>query len=157
MSRIRIGHSIDIHNLVYAPNTYQKIGGCIFNTNYLIEAVSDGDVVLHAVSEAIIGALGLGDLGEHFSESNPKNSGLNSEKILNYAIDLLKTQGYRLVNLDLTIICEHIMFKDKKSEIKQYLISQLNCSNINVKATRYEDINNYQIACDATLLIESNF
>lgn len=154
---MRIGHSIDIHNLIHAPNALQKIGGCVFKTDFLIEAVSDGDVVLHAVSEAIIGALGLGDLGEHFSETNPKNSGLNSEKILNYAIELLKHEGYRLVNLDITILCEHIMFKDKKTEIKEYLIAKLDCLNINVKATRYEDPSNFQITCDATLLIESNF
>ncbi|MEG1010108.1 MAG: 2-C-methyl-D-erythritol 2,4-cyclodiphosphate synthase, partial [Clostridia bacterium] len=73
-----IGHSVDIHKLEYKVNTLQKLGGIEFLLNYEIVAHSDGDIILHSIAEAILGALGLEDLGHYFSDKDDNNKNLNS-------------------------------------------------------------------------------
>ncbi|GAA5414898.1 2-C-methyl-D-erythritol 2,4-cyclodiphosphate synthase [Ureaplasma ceti] len=148
----KIGNSIDNHNLV-PETTQQKLGGIIFETQYKVVAHSDGDVILHAVAESILGALGLGDLGEHFSDTDVKNKNLDSEIILEKALSLMDERGYMVSNLDLTVVCDLIMFKDKKSLIKAYLQTKLQTENINVKATRFEDKTLLKITCFCGVLL----
>ena len=150
---LRIGNSIDIHNLEFCENSKQKLGGCLFDTNWKVVAHSDGDVIFHALAESILGALGLGDLGEHFSDKDPKNKNLDSLKILDFAISQLKKGDWQIQNIDLTVICELIYFKDKKQQIKSFLQQYLNCEFINIKATRFEENDCKKIVCQSTILL----
>ena len=149
----KIGNSTDVHNLIYQPNSLQKLGGCEFRSDYVVQAHSDGDVILHALAESVLGALCLGDLGDHFGDKDPNNKNLNSIKILDYALEHMKQMNYQINNVDLTIICEKIFFKDKKKIIKDFLVNYLKCDFINIKATRFEEKENNKIVCQSTVLL----
>ncbi|MEG2993645.1 MAG: 2-C-methyl-D-erythritol 2,4-cyclodiphosphate synthase, partial [Bacilli bacterium] len=102
-----IGQSIDIHKLEYKVNTLQRLGGIEFILNYELIAHSDGDIILHSISEAILGALGLEDLGYYFSDKNQMNKNLNSLKILDFSLDQMRKRNMEINNVDLMIISEH--------------------------------------------------
>ena len=148
----RIGNSIDIHNLVKSDQM-QKLAGKLFLVGYKIIAHSDGDIILHAISEAILGALGLGDLGDYFSDNDDKNKNINSEIILDYALNKLKTYSYQIVNLDISIISELIYFKPIKNDLKLQICQLLNTDNVNIKATRFEK-ESFQIHCNCAILLK---
>lgn len=150
---LRIGNSIDIHNLTKENNCQQKLGGVLFEADYKIVAHSDGDVILHAVSESILGALCLGDLGEHFSDKDPNNKNLDSIKILEYALNKMNELNYEIVNIDLSVVTDLIMLADKKEKIKIFLQKYLGTKNINLKATRFEDKKILKIACFSNVLL----
>lgn len=148
----KIGNSIDIHNLIKSSNS-QKLGGISFALGYIIEAHSDGDIIFHAISEAILGALCLGDLGDFFSDKDVANKNMDSLNILTLAMNYLNKYGYKIQNLDLTIICENIVFNNKKVLIKENLIKILETDFINIKATRFEKQSN-QIQCNCAILLK---
>lgn len=152
MEKYLIGNAVDIHKLT-KNTTKQKIGGILVNSDFKVDAHSDGDVVFHAISEAILGALSLGDLGEYFSDKDSKNKDLDSLKILEFALNEMKNKEYRIVNVDITIICEYIYLKEWKPKIKTNLISLLKTSNVAIKATRWEENRPY-IQCNCVLLLE---
>ncbi|WP_239498722.1 2-C-methyl-D-erythritol 2,4-cyclodiphosphate synthase [Spiroplasma citri] len=104
---------------------------------YQVEAVSDGDILLHTISEAIIGALGLGDLGEWFDETNKK---INSQLILKKALTLMAEQNYQISNIDTTIIIDEPRLQKHKKAIKTNLqkLLQISAEKINLKATTTE-------------------
>ncbi len=132
---MRIGSSYDLHNLKVGTGFY--LGGIFIKCQYQIEAVSDGDILLHTISEAIIGALGLGDLGEWFDEKNKK---LNSQLILKKALTLMTEQNYQISNIDATIIIDEPQLRKHKKEIKTNLqkLLQITVEKINLKATTTE-------------------
>lgn len=132
---MRIGNSYDLHNLKVGAGFY--LGGIFISCQYQIEAVSDGDILLHTISEAIIGALGLGDLGEWFDETNKK---LNSQLILKKALTLMAEQNYKISNIDATIIIDEPNLQKHKNEIKTNLqkLLQITVEKINLKATTTE-------------------
>ena len=148
----RIGFSTDIHNLEVSDKP-QKLGSILYKLGYKVIAYSDGDIILHAISESILGALGLGDLGEHFSDSNKDNKNIDSLEILNYSLNKMKLLSYEIANIDITLICELIYMKLIKGEIRDKLSLLLNSSNINIKATRYEKECN-QIQCNCAILLK---
>ncbi len=145
-----IGQGIDQHKLVKKTNSTIVLGGVKIKSNYKIVAHSDGDVVLHSLSNAVLGCVQGGDIGEHFKDTDPKNKNLNSSKILKFC--LKKLNKAKIVNVDLTIQCEDIILKDLKKQIKQNLTKLLNCKNVNVKATRFEQKSDL-IACYSIVLI----
>jgi len=132
---MRIGNSYDLHNLKVGTGFY--LGGIFIQCQYQIEAVSDGDILLHTISEAIIGALGLGDLGEWFDETNKK---LNSQLILKKALTLMTEQNYQISNIDATIIIDAPHLQKHKKAIKTNLqkLLQITAEKINLKATTTE-------------------
>lgn len=148
-----IGHSTDIHKLSKQErNINQKIGGINIETTYKIVAHSDGDIVYHAIAESILGALSLDDIGTYFSDTDKSNKNMESKIILDHSLKLMNDNGYQINNIDLLIICEHIIFKNYKQLIKDNLISILNTNKISVKATRYEEDKN-MIQCNVTVLL----
>lgn len=148
----KIGYATDIHNLTNS-NLNQKFGGLNFKVGYKIVAHSDGDIILHAIAEAIIGALGLGDLGDYFPDNDSNNKGLDSLNIVKFSFDLLKQYNFEIVNIDLTIVCEKIIFKHIKKDIKDNLCKLLSNNFINLKATRFE-IDSNQIQCNCAILLK---
>ena len=100
----RIGHSVDIHRLVEGRKLF--LGG-IEIPHYLgLLGHSDADVLLHAIAESIIGALGLGDLGTFFPDNDPKYKGIDSKILLNEIVELMFNKGYEVNNVDCLLILE---------------------------------------------------
>lgn len=151
---IKIGQGIDIHNLI-RKQTHQKLGGVCFLLDYKIEAHSDGDIILHSISSAIAGALALKDLGSYFPDNKKETKNMDSLMILDFYLNLMKKEKYFISNLDITIICEKIIFKDLKDEIVLFLSEKLKTKNISLKATRYEKDCN-QIQCNSIILLQKN-
>ena len=149
-----IGQAKDIHKLKKCSSNQKiKLGGFEFLSNYKIIAHSDGDLVLHAISNAILGSVQKFDIGEYFSDKDQKNKNINSINILNFALEELKKQKMQLVNIDMTIICENIMLSEYKASIIKSLQQLTKCKKINVKATRYESESDF-IECDVVLLVK---
>lgn len=133
-----IGQAKDIHKLKLAKSKV-TLGGFSFMSDYQAVAVSDGDLVLHAIANAILGASQSGDIGMYFPDSNPVNRGLDSKKILTKAITIANKKGYSFVNCDLTIICDKIMIDPIRNNICNSLYKLLKSKHVNVKATRFEE------------------
>ncbi|WP_424526777.1 2-C-methyl-D-erythritol 2,4-cyclodiphosphate synthase [Spiroplasma endosymbiont of Glossina fuscipes fuscipes] len=147
---MRVGNSYDLHNLKAGTGFF--LGGIFILCQYQVDAVSDGDILLHTISEAIIGALGFGDLGDWFDETN-KN--INSQVILEQALTLMVNQNYQIVNIDTTIIVDEPKLKAYKTAIKMNLkhLLQLEDKNINIKATTTEKNFSNIIQSYTTLLL----
>jgi 2-C-methyl-D-erythritol 2,4-cyclodiphosphate synthase len=137
---IKIGHSHDTHRLV--EGRLLVLGGVTIPYPLGLLGHSDADVVFHVVSEAIIGALGLGDLGTHFSDTDIKYANIGSDYFVKQAKQMMDEQGYTLGNLDVTIYLEEPNLKYYKEEMKQNIAKLLGASSnqVNVKATRGEGL-----------------
>jgi 2-C-methyl-D-erythritol 2,4-cyclodiphosphate synthase len=127
----RIGHGYDLHRL--QPGGRLLLAGIEVSTEFSPIAHSDGDVVLHALVDALLGALGLGDIGEHFPDTDPKWKNAPSRQFLEHAYNLAKSRGYTLVNADVTILAERPKIKPFKPQMIETL-QQLLGGQINVKA-----------------------
>ncbi|MDE5949399.1 MAG: 2-C-methyl-D-erythritol 2,4-cyclodiphosphate synthase [Malacoplasma sp.] len=137
MSNFLIGNGIDIHKIIKS-NKPQKLGGLTFNLGYEIIAHSDGDIIFHSLSSAILGALSLDDLGTYFPDTDLKNKNLNSLVILEKAMQSLNEFGFQIVNVDITLISDFIFLKEIKNEIKKNLEKLLK-TKISLKGTRFEE------------------
>jgi 2-C-methyl-D-erythritol 2,4-cyclodiphosphate synthase len=135
----RIGHGYDIHRLT-AGGTLM-LGGVAVAEGVSAVAHSDGDVVIHALVDAILGALGNGDIGEHFPDSDPAWKDAASVRFLEHAVKLARGDGFRLVNADVTILAERPKLKNFKAKMVAALSDSLG-GPVNVKAGTNED-------CDA--------
>ena len=150
MTNFLIGNGIDIHKIIKS-NKPQKLGGLTFNLGYEIIAHSDGDIIFHSLSSAILGALSLDDLGTYFPDTDLKNKNLNSLVILEKTMQLLDKFGFQIVNVDITLISDFIFLKEIKNEIKQNLEKLLK-TKISLKGTRFEE-NAEKIQVNTVLLL----
>lgn len=135
---LRIGQSIDIHQLVEGRDLI--IGGVKIDYDKGLLGHSDADVLLHAIIESIIGALGLGDIGKHFPDNDPKYKGISSMILLEHCFRLMDEQRYEINNLDSIILCEQPKMAPYIQKMKENVAKTLHCdvSQINIKATRGE-------------------
>lgn len=136
----RIGQSIDIHQLVEGRDLY--IGGVKIDHDKGLLGHSDADVLLHAIIESIIGALGLGDIGKHFPDTDPQYKGISSMVLLEHCYQLMNQEGYEINNLDSIIMCEVPKMAPHIQKMRENVASKLHCdvSQINIKATRGEKL-----------------
>ncbi len=154
----RIGHSFDLHRLEEGRKLI--LGGIEILHNKGLVGHSDADVLLHAISEAMFGALALGDLGTHFPDTDPQNKDLDSKIILQRAYEIIKSKGYSIVNIDSTIYAEMPKLNPHIKEITTNIarLLHINADQISVKATTYEGIeaigNEEAMAADATIMLE---
>ncbi|NUX01604.1 2-C-methyl-D-erythritol 2,4-cyclodiphosphate synthase [Wolbachia endosymbiont of Madathamugadia hiepei] len=162
--KYRVGAGYDIHKFVKAQNkaeNFIKICGVEIEHNMAIEAHSDGDVVIHAVVDAILGALGYGDIGEHFPPSSAEWKDCDSSCFLSFATTKAKEKGYRVSNLDITIVCEEPKISPYKAEMKKSISRTLEIDGefVNIKATTTEKLGsigrNEGIAAHASVLLTS--
>lgn len=123
MSEIRTGLGWDVHRL--APGQRLVLGGVEVPSDLGLEGHSDADVLSHAVTDAILGAAALGDIGMHFPDSDPRWKGCDSLVFLRHARDLAEAQGYRVVNVDATVILERPKLKDYRQPIRDRLAQTL--------------------------------
>lgn len=123
MSEIRTGLGWDVHRI--APGRRLILGGVTVPGDFGLEGHSDADVLAHAVTDAILGAAALGDIGMHFPDTDPRWKGCDSMVFLRHAKDLAEAQGYHLVNVDSTVILEKPKLKDYRQAIRQRLAETL--------------------------------
>ncbi len=156
---IRIGHSWDTHRLVEGRKLI--LGGVLFeNTDKGLLGHSDADCLLHAISEALLGSLALGDLGDFYPDNKDYTLNMDSKIILKECYDRVKEKGYHLVNCDCIIYSEKIKISPYKEKIRESIAKLLNTdiTNISVKATTWEKMGfvgrEEGIACEAVVLVE---
>ena len=135
---MRVGHGFDVHR--FTAGDYVVIGGVKIPFVKGIEAHSDGDVVIHALCDALLGACALGDIGRHFPDSDPKFKSRDSRFFLKSVGKLIYDNGYELINLDCTVVCEKPKISPYISVMRENLASDLNVSleQVSVKATTTE-------------------
>ncbi|MBR4486562.1 2-C-methyl-D-erythritol 2,4-cyclodiphosphate synthase [bacterium] len=150
--KYRIGNSIDHHNLI-RENGVLVLGGRKFNSNYIVEAHSDGDVFYHTIANAILNALGYDDIGTYFSDKDEKNKGLDSFVILQFALEKMKLSNYKINNLSIVFESDYIILRNIKPEILRNLKKVLNCNDVSIHGTRTEQKLKLISACATILLI----
>ena len=157
---IKVGQGFDVHQLVNGRKCI--IGGVDIPFSKGLEGHSDADVLLHAISDAILGAAGLGDIGKHFPNTDPLIKDINSREILKKVILLIQHKKYSIVNIDATVICELPKLAPYIDQIKKNIAldCNINIDQINLKATTTETLGftgrGEGIAAQAICLIESN-
>ncbi len=137
---MRIGQSTDIHRLVEGRELV--IGGVKIPHDKGLLGHSDADVLLHAIIEALIGAMGLRDIGTHFPDNDPAYEGISSLKLLDRTKQLLDDNGYRVVNIDSLVMIEEPKMAPYIEEMRNNIAGHLSIdvSRVNVKATRGEGL-----------------
>lgn len=156
---IRVGQGYDVHR--FNEGDHIILGGVTIPYEKGMEAHSDGDVVLHALADALLGAAALGDIGKHFPDTDPAFKGADSRVLLRHVYEVVRQKGFRLVNADITIIAQapkmapHIAGMCRN--IAEDLDTEIDC--INVKATTTERLGfegrKEGIAVQAVVLVES--
>lgn len=155
---MRIGHGYDVHRLVEGRDLI--LGGVKIPYERGLDGHSDADVLLHAVSDALLGAAGLGDIGRHFPDTDPKYKGADSLVLLSVVAQRVKEAGYRVSNVDVTMIAQRPKLKDYIPQMVTNIAKTLGVdeSRVNVKATTEEKLGftgtGEGMSCHAVCLLE---
>jgi len=138
MSRMRIGYGYDVHKLV--EDRKLILGGVEVPYELGLAGHSDADVLLHAITDALLGALALGDIGKHFPDTDPRYKNVDSRILLRAAYELIKQKGYELVNLDATVVAQEPKIAPYIAKIRETISADLRVEvdDISVKATTSE-------------------
>ena len=156
---IRIGHGYDAHR--FAPGAKLVLGGVAIEFERGLAAHSDGDVLIHALCDALLGAAGLGDIGRHFPDTSSEFAGVDSRVLLRRVVALLSERGFGVVNADVTAIAQAPRLAPHLGEMRTNLASDLGIEpgGVNVKATTTEGMGftgrGEGIAAHAVALIEA--
>ena len=157
---MRIGHGYDVHRLV--PGRELILGGVHVPYELGLDGHSDADVLLHAVCDALLGAAALGDIGRHFPDTDPAYKGADSMKLLESVEAKITEAGYRVGNVDVTLIAQKPKMKDYIPWMRENIAKVLHVSiqQINVKATTEEHLgftgDGSGMSCHAVCLLEEN-
>lgn len=157
-SQLRIGQGYDVH--AFTAGDHVTLGGEKIPHTHGILAHSDGDVLLHAICDALLGAAGLGDIGMHFPDTDVRWKGADSRAFVRHVRDLLKVSDYVIVNVDTTVICEAPRLGKYRELMRANIAADLgiNITRINIKATTSEKMGFIGraegLACEAIALIE---
>lgn len=140
MTDLRIGQGWDTHRIEAGRPLI--LGGVTIPSEFGLQGHSDADVLFHAVTDALLGALALGDIGMHFPDTDPKWKNANSLEFLQHAAGLISLEGYRITNVDSTIILEKPKLKDYRLQIRESLAQAigLSLSQISVKFKTAEKV-----------------
>lgn len=139
----RIGQGFDVHRFSdEAPEQGIMLGGILVPSSKSIIAHSDGDVVLHALCDALLGAAGLGDIGEHFADTDARFKNMNSDRFVSHVMTLLVEKKLKPVNVDITIIAEMPKVSPHKANMENRIAELLTIAPdlVNVKATTTETL-----------------
>ena len=138
MSNLRIGHGYDVHRL--ARDRKMIIGGVEIEYPLGLLGHSDADVLVHAIMDAIIGAMGRGDIGRHFPDTDNSFFNISSLALLERTVELMKKEGYEIVNIDATIIAQRPKMLPYIPRMIENVAKTLGCSQelVNIKATTEE-------------------
>jgi len=158
MQAIRIGHGFDVHALRVGDGLV--LGGVTIPCDYAFLAHSDGDVLIHALCDALLGAMGQGDIGTHFPDTDTANKNRDSREFLRYMKSLMDTGSYQLGNADITILAQVPKMAPHISAMVELIASDLEIrvSQVNIKATTTEKLGfvgrGEGIAVHAVVLLE---
>jgi 2-C-methyl-D-erythritol 2,4-cyclodiphosphate synthase len=156
---LRIGHGIDVH--AFGAGDSIVLAGVRIAHTHGVVAHSDGDVVAHALCDALLGGAGLGDIGLHFPDSDLRWRGADSRVFVRHVRDLLATRGLLVVNVDLTVIAEAPRLGPHRDQMRTNLAADLgiDAHRVNIKATTTEQLGylgrREGIACHAVALLEA--
>jgi 2-C-methyl-D-erythritol 2,4-cyclodiphosphate synthase len=154
---MRVGIGYDVH--AYGDGDHVTLGGVRIPHARGVIAHSDGDVALHALCDALLGAMALGDIGEHFPDSDPRWKGADSRRFLRHCRALVQDQGWRFVNADLTILAQVPRIGPYRVHMRQNIADDLGVriDRINIKATTTEELGalgrGEGLACQAIVLL----
>ena len=155
---MRVGSGIDVH--AFGPGDALVLGGVRIPYSHGVVAHSDGDVLLHALVDALLGAAGLGDIGEHFPDSDPRWAGADSRQFVTATVELLARRSWRVVNVDLTLLAQQPRLAPWREQIRHSVANLLGVAvgEVNLKATTTEYLGflgrNEGLAAMATVLID---
>ncbi len=155
---MRIGHGYDVHRLVEGRDLI--LGGVKIPYEKGLLGHSDADVLLHAVSDALLGAAGLGDIGRHFPDTDPKYKGADSLELLRQVYRKISEKGYRVGNIDVTMIAQRPKLKDYIPQMQANIAAAVETApdRVNVKATTEEKLGftgtGEGMSCHAVCLLE---
>lgn len=155
---MRIGHGYDVHRLVEGRDLI--LGGVKIDYPLGLDGHSDADVLLHAVADALLGAAGLGDIGLHFPDTDPRYKGADSRMLLRVVREKVTAAGYRISNVDVTMIAQRPKLRPYIGQMAENLAFnlQIDVSRVNVKATTEEHLGftgeGLGMACHAVCLLE---
>ena len=155
---MRIGHGYDVHKLVEGRDLI--LGGVKIPYDKGLLGHSDADVLLHAVSDSLLGAAGLGDIGKHFPDTDPKYKGADSLELLSIVAKKVQEKGYHVSNIDVTMIAQRPKLKDHIPEMAANIASAVGIApdRVNVKATTEEHLGftgeGLGMSCHAVCLLE---
>ena len=155
---MRIGHGYDVHRLVEGRDLI--LGGVKIDYEKGLLGHSDADVLLHAVSDALLGAAGLGDIGRHFPDTDPKYKGADSLELLREVYRKISEKGYRVGNIDVTMVAQRPKLKDFIPQMQENIAAAVGVTpdRVNVKATTEERLGftgtGEGMSCHAVCLLE---
>ncbi len=155
---MRIGHGYDVHRLVEGRDLI--LGGVKIDYEKGLLGHSDADVLLHAVSDSLLGAAGLGDIGKHFPDTDPAYKGADSLELLRIAAQRVREAGYRVSNIDVTMIAQRPKLKDHIPQMVENIAGAVGIgpNRVNVKATTEEKLgftgSGEGMSCHAVCLLE---
>jgi 2-C-methyl-D-erythritol 2,4-cyclodiphosphate synthase len=159
---LRIGHGFDVHRFGDAQTGAEiTIGGVKIASDRPLLAHSDGDVLIHALCDALLGAAAIGDIGEHFPDTDAQYKDADSRALLRHVVLSLNEAGYQLINADITLVAQAPKMAPHKPQMRDNLAADLNCelSQLNIKATTTEGLGyagrKEGIACHAVVLLGS--
>ena len=156
---MRIGHGYDVHK--FGPGDKLILGGVSIPYEHSFVAHSDGDVLIHALIDALLGAAALGDIGQHFPDTDVKWKGADSRQLLRAVVAMIASKGYKLGNADITIVAQQPKMLPHLDKMRLNLSTDINCNidQINIKATTTEELGfagrKEGIACHAVALLVS--
>lgn len=138
--RLRVGQGFDSHALVAGLPLY--VGGCQIAHHSGAKGHSDGDCLLHALTDGLLGALGLGDIGEWFSDTDPRWKGMRSAEFLKRVLQDPGTPRFRLINADMTVFLNEPKLKPHKRAIEEHIAALfgVDAAQVNVKAKTWEGL-----------------
>jgi 2-C-methyl-D-erythritol 2,4-cyclodiphosphate synthase len=155
---LRIGHGYDIHRT--APGRPLVLGGVRFEATFGLEGHSDADCLTHAICDALLGAAGLPDIGHHFPNTDDRWRGADSQVLLRAVVALLAAQGWRIVNVDATLLAEQPRIAPRLEEMRRTLATSaaIEPARVGLKATTHEGADDVgrglAIAAHAVALIQ---
>ncbi|MDF2489119.1 MAG: ispF [Pseudomonas sp.] len=137
---MRIGHGYDVHR--FTDGDFITLGGVRIAHRFGLLAHSDGDVVLHALSDALLGAAALGDIGKHFPDTDPQFKGADSRVLLRHVVKVVLAKGWKVGNVDATIVAQAPKMAPHIETMRQLIAQDLNVEldQVNVKATTTEKL-----------------
>jgi len=137
---MRIGHGYDVHR--FCDGDFITLGGVRIPHKYGLLAHSDGDVLLHALSDALLGAAALGDIGKHFPDTDPQFKGADSRVLLRHVVGIVQAKGWKVGNVDTTIVAQSPKMAPHIETMRQMIAEDLEVEldQVNVKATTTEKL-----------------
>jgi len=137
---MRIGHGYDVHR--FCDGDFITLGGVRIPHKYGLLAHSDGDVLLHALSDALLGAAALVDIGKHFPDTDPQFKGADSRVLLRHVVGIVKAKGWKVGNVDATIVAQAPKMAPHIETMRQLIAEdlQVELDQVNVKATTTEKL-----------------